>query len=228
MKNIILLLIVGLTGCINVKEDFDLNCTSECTVIQGFCTTTDNQAIKDLYVEIVYKKGAGLSSSVRRIKKAVTDENGFFKLEFYLQDSEMSGHALQLQAFVSDLQEVETYLTSDIYNTGHWKKYIHIHIRDTIVDGSFYLPKMAMLSINLNDFETVQDGDYFKIKTTFEDYVFNDEAVNLPNQIINIPVADGEINILEVSSKKNGEVTILEPLSIFIPVNENIELNYEY
>ncbi len=230
MKNIFILIMLALVGCHFVKEDFDTDCVSQCTVIQGFCTTTDNQPIEDLYIEIAFVEKSELHYSERRIENAVTDENGFYKMEFYLLDNELSAYPgyLQLRAFVTDLQEVDTYLASDSFYAGQWKKNLQIDTRDTIIDGSFYLPKMAMLNINLHKYTPVLSGDFFKVKTTFENYIFNREAENITNQIISIPVAVGENNILSVSYKKNGVVTNLDPIPIFIPENENVELDYEY
>lgn len=131
-----------MVGCISIKEDFEVGCISQCTIIQGTCTTTNNDPLEDLYIEIVHVEKHELNASFRRIKRAVIDENGFYKMEFYLEDNEISGYGgyLQPQAFVSDLQEVDTYLSPDSTETGQWKKYLQINTRDTIIDGSFYLP----------------------------------------------------------------------------------------
>ena len=254
MKKIIaVLLLIAVYGCSKTEDDTDNVCTSDCTILQGRFITLNNIGIEGVKVSLKYRISGGPlgGGSTRFIVETETDENGNFYKEFYIKDSELGESAdgyFKIDYDDTNL-DVSEYILSDNLigtTTQPLRQAIYsINNRDTIIGNTVYLPKKTHIEINLNNFIPIQDGDHFEVRTLYPfgaNIGYNDfleseyatgfsgfgtfEATDINNQF-NVFVAEEENNIIRILKIKNG-ISTLEDFTIYVPENNNIELNYEY
>lgn len=233
-KLILLLLIISFYGCEKIDDDFNDVCESECTVIEGTFTTANNEPIINVKVELDYRASTGTYGvSVRNIRRTTTDNNGYYRMEFFIEDNELGENAegyFRLQADVSEVENINNYIipSQNLEGLNNWDVIYSINTRDTIIDKSFYVPTKAILNVNLTNFNPIQENDFFKVISNYPGGSFGINADNINNQTIEVFVAENENNNIKISKRKNGIYTEIDELNLFIPDDETLELNYEY
>lgn len=244
------LLLLIFFGCSTTEDDTNVICNSDCTTFQGRFVTMNNEGLSGVKIELEYKIGGGIySSHVRKILKTSTDESGNFYKKFYILDKELglSGNgffkvniddsSLNVENYILTYNLIDNSITPLDYGIPI------INIRDTIIGNTFYLPKKTFITVKLNNFEPIQEGDYFSVRTLYpfgqhvgDNEFFNSEfstgfgptlKANGQNSQLNPFVAENEENMIQIARRKNGLNTI-ENLIIFVPSNNSIELNYDY
>lgn len=253
-KFILLLLILSLYGCSKTDDDTDNVCISNCTIIQGRFITLNNVGIQGVKVSLKYRISGSPpfgGGSTRLIVETETDENGNFYKEFYINDNELGESTdgyFKIDYDDTNL-DVNKYILSDnqIGTTTQplGEAIYSINSRDTIIGNTYYLPKKTNIIVNLNNFEPLQDGDYFEVRTLYpfgpnigdNDLIDSEYATGFSgwgtfkasviNSQLNPFVAENEENIIRIARRKNG-VNTTEDFPVFVPTNNTIELNYEY
>jgi hypothetical protein len=252
-KYIFLLLIVSFYGCSKIDDDTDNICTSNCTTLQGRFITLDNVGIKGVKVSLKYRISGGPlgGGSKRLIVDTETDESGNFSAEFYINDNELGETANGY--FKIDYEDryldVTKYILSDnqIGTTTQplGQAIYSISNRDTIIGNTYYLPKKTKIKVHLNNFDPLQDDDYFEVRTLYpfgpnigtNDFLDSEYSTGFSgwgtfkangiNSQLNPFVAQNERNIIRIARRKNG-VNTTEDFPVFVPPNNTIELSYEY
>ena len=254
MKKIIsFLLIISIFSCSKTEDDTDINCTSDCTTLQGRFITLDNQGIKGVKISINYRiPGGELGGGyTRKIAEVKTDQYGNFYKEFYIKDSELgdSTNGYFKVEIDNSMLDVNKYILSDnkIGSTSQPLGYAiySINNRDTIIGNTYYLPKKTHIKVNLNNYIPILTDDYFEVRTLYpfgpnigENNVLDSSfatgfsgwgtfLANNSNTQLNPFVAENEQNIIQIIRRKNG-VNSTEEFPMFIPSNNSIELNFEY
>ncbi|MCL6273019.1 hypothetical protein M3P19_03310 [Muricauda sp. 2012CJ35-5] len=226
------------------KDDTDLTCLSDCTLIQGQFLTSKGAPLQNVNVSINYYESHGIGASIRRIKKAKTDENGNFQMKFYINNDEL-GKVPGYFQFVYDYSELdsEVFIDSSEYNS-----YVigSIYSRDTIIDVEFYNPKKAYITINLNNFIPTNQDDFFTVSSLYPigRRIGQNQFISSPYQlgydgnkafataiyttVDSVLVAESDYNRLSIMKRKNGGETLEENHEIFVPVDSSIVLDYDY
>ena len=250
---ILTIIVFTLYSCSKTEDDTDNFCTTNCTTLQGRFVTANNVGISGVKILLKYKiPGGELGGGYQRmIVNTKTDVNGYFSKDFYIKDNEL-GNTAEGYFLIEydDLSlNVNQYILSDnqIGNTTQpLREAIYsISTRDTIIGGTYYLPKKALIKVNLNNFIPIQANDFFEVRTYYPfgpDIGFNN-TLNTPysmgfsgyetfvanslNTHLTPFVAEGEENIIRVYRRKNG-ISTSEEIQINIPPNNTIELNYDF
>jgi len=245
MKKTILLLLAILTIQSCDKDDTDLVCSTDCTVVQGQIVTAKDEPLANIPVAFNYYVGHGIGASIRRIKKTKTNENGNYSMQFFIKDEELGANAEGLFELRIDYGNLdpEVYMSVDPYYT---HAIFSIKKRDTIITKDFYNPKKAYITINLNDFTPTTDDDFFELKSAYPTglKIGNNEFINSEYQLgydgnkayatsmnttlDSVLVAESDYNLISISKRKNGGEIIDENHEVFVPENSNVELNYTY
>ncbi len=242
-----------LISCEKIEDDSNSNCTSNCTTLMGKFVSLDNVPIPNIKVEMRYRvSGGGFGGgSTRKLVNISSDKNGNFNKKFFIQDSELGMAApgfFQVHIDDSNLYVSKYIRTNNLIGNGYSDIGFAIYSisdRDTIIDKTFYFPKKAFIKVNLNNFAPIQENDFFEVQTLYpfgakvgSNTFLNSEystgfsgygnwrATNLNNSL-NVFVAEGENNIIRIYRRKNGENTS-EDILVKVPVNNSIELTYNY
>ena len=149
-KTILVLLIIFNTSCCE-EDDTALVCLSDCTFVQGQIVTADGKPLANIPIEFRHNSSRPYDSSIRRIKKATTDENGFYTMEFFIESDELGPEAkgsFELIIDYSRLDEKVYMNNSPFYDI----TISSINRRDTTITMDFYNPKKAYITVNLQDF----------------------------------------------------------------------------
>lgn len=249
MKKFILLVLILTTflNCSKTDDDIENLCNSNCTTLKGRIVSENNTPIKNIKLSLEYRiSHAPFSASTRIIKETETDENGFYSMEFYLEDSEIGeigqGYfALLINASNLSTEEYirkdEIYIAETIYS---------LPIRDTVIEKSFYIPTKEFITVTLNNFIPLNSNDKFEVQILYSsglnigqnDLIGSQYAsqlsdfgnyisINQFETFNNVIVARNEKNLITIIKVKNGIATT-ENLLIFVPENNNINLTYEY
>lgn len=255
MKNIMVFfaMVLILTSCEKIEDDTDNDCISNCATLSGKFVTLNNAPVPNIKVLFKYTISGGElgGGSTRKIVNEESDQNGKFYKNFFIKDSELGNSAQGYFLFEVDDSslDVNKYIRSNNLN-GNTTTRIGFTIysitnRDTIIDNTFYIPKKAYIKVNLNNFVPLQDDDYFEVQTLYpygtkigtnpflnSEYQtgfsgYGNWRATANNTLLNIFVAEGENNMVRIFRRKNGENTI-EDIPIFIPVNNTIELTFDY
>jgi hypothetical protein len=252
-KSILLLLILNIYSCSKIEDETNNICLSNCTILQGKFITTNNIGIEGIKVSLSYKSFGtlGTFNYTRLIAETQTDENGKFYQEFYVKENELGN--LANGCFIVDFDDAN--LDSNEYilsgyrietTTPPLEAFYSINSRDTIIGNTYYLPKKTDIKVILNNFNPLKEGDYFEVATfypfgpsiTTNNFLNSEYATGFSggsgmfkadgiNSKLNPFVADNEENIIQITRRKNGVFT-KENISVFVPINNTLELNYEY
>lgn len=251
-KMLFLLLILTYFGCTKTDDDTNKSCDSDCTTLQGKFITVNNEGVRGVKVSIDYKISGGPlgGGNIRKIAETVTVQDGNFYKEFYIKESELGNVDGYFKVLIDDSNlDVDKYILSDnligTTTTPLDFAIYQINVRDTIIGNTFYLPKKAHIKVNLNNFEPLQENDFFEVRTFYPfgaNVGYNEfldseydtgfsgwgtfQASGLSTQL-NPFVAENEQNIIRIVRRKNG-VTTSEDFPLFIPTNNSIELSYDY
>lgn len=252
----LLFVLIVFAGCIKEEDDSDNPLTAGYTTISGQVITSGNKPLKGVALQVTYIETHYLASYHSWLKReAATDANGHYSMSFNIKDDEIesyngqSSSYFELQIDFSSLDPDKYFLSyysyaSDFYHTRPSLK------QDTTCDVSFYMPAKDYITVNLNNFKPVQEGDRFEVQTFFpwgwgSESDENDDSNILTteygvsssgydnfvakseNQTFQVPVARNDTNIVRIIKLKNGVATP-EDHKIYIPENNNIELSYEY
>ncbi|TDD73791.1 hypothetical protein [Flavobacterium caseinilyticum] len=249
MKKIILLVLILTTflNCSKTDDDTENLCSSNCTTLKGRIVTENDTPLKNIKLRLDYRiSNAPFSASTRIIKETETDENGFYSMEFYLEDSEIGGNGQGYFALLIDESHLspENYIRkNDIYIA---EAIYSLPTRDTIINKSFYIPTKDFITVTLNNFLPLNSNDRFEVQTLYpsglkigqNDLIESQYAsqssgfgnyisINQVETFNNVIVARNEKNLITITKIKNGIATT-ENLLIFVPENNNINLTYEY
>lgn len=242
-KKILLLLIIFISSCCK-EDDTALVCISDCTVVQGQIVTSNGKPLANIPIEFRHNSNRPYSSSIRRIKKAITDENGYYNMEFFIESDELGSEAkgyFELIIDYSKLDEKVYMNNSPFYDI----TISSINSRDTTVTMDFYNPKKAYITVNLNGFDPIEEEDSFRLYSTYpiglkdmENGIWESgygsgsgpvfRATTPINKFDSVLVAESDSSRINVSRWKNGVNLMDEDTIIFIPKNNQIELNFTY
>lgn len=244
---LLLVLIILNQSCNKTDDDTENVCSTNCTILKGRFVTKNNIPLKNIKLRLDYRvSNAPFSANTRIIKETKTDEDGFYNMEFYLEDSEIGENGEGFFALLIDesnlnpdnyIRRDEIYIGDAIYS---------LPTRDTIIDKSFYIPTKEFITVNLNNFVPIEDNDHFEVRTRFPSGIYigqNDlidseyasQSSGFDNYTSSsqfeifdeVIVASNEMNLISIVKYKNG-VGSTEDFLIFIPENNDIELTYEY
>lgn len=245
-KILFLGLILTLNGCFKSDDDTKDFCNSDCTLIEGSFVTKNNTPVSGINLSLAYDISAPpFSGSTRKIRETKSNQQGNYKMEFFIKDSEIGNNEgfFKLLVDLSNLDD-NKYLIPD--NLPLLEAIYEINRRDTIIKKSFYIPTKAHITINLENFNPIQEGDIFKIQTLFpyglkigqntlldsqyragmtgfDDYI----AIAENQSFSNVVVAENENNIIRIIKIKNG-VAEPEDIQVFVPERNDINLTFEY
>ncbi|MEX0360726.1 MAG: hypothetical protein AB3N10_07015 [Allomuricauda sp.] len=242
MKDTIYLLLLAILAQSCDKDDTDLTCISDCTLIQGQFLTAKGAPLKNVKVGVNYYRSQGIGSSIRRIKKTSTDKNGNFKMQFYVNDDEL-GNVPGYFQFVYDYNglDPDVFIGTDYNSYGIGA----IHSRDTIISLEFYNPKKAFITANLNGFNPIKPEDHYKLNSQIPAglKIDNHNSWHSPYQIgsgtsfeaslVNtkldkVIVAENDSNRIYVLKRINGELDIINDTVFYVPEDNDIELTFHY
>lgn len=254
MKKIVLFsLILLFNGCSKTEDDTGNVCFSDCTTLQGKFITLNGVGVSGVKVSLKYIISGGPfgGGSTRIIVETETDENGNFYKEFYIKDSELGETAIgYFKVDYNDTYlDVNKYILSDnqIGTTTQplGQAIYSINSRDTIIGNTYYLPKKAHITVNLNNFVSIQEGDYFEVRTFYpfgayigeNDFLDSEYSTGFSgwgtfmadgiNSQLKPFVAENEQNIIRIIRRKDG-INTVEDFQIYVPTDNMIELNFEY
>jgi hypothetical protein len=226
------------------KDDTALKCLTDCTVVQGQLVTANGEPLKNIPVAFSHYVSHGIGGSYRRIKKTETDKNGFYRMEFFIEEDELGKYAKGLFELKIDYGELDprVYMNTQPF-------YIHtiysIAKRDTTMTLDFYNPKKTYISINLTNFLPTSSFDDFIVRsfyptgrkigqnslldTEYQIRQGSEVRANSVNTVSDsVLVASRDMNRIGVDRRKNGVELETEYFTIYVPENNNIELTYEY
>ena len=244
MKKTILALLAILTIQSCDKDDTDLVCSADCTVVQGQLVTAKGEPLANIPVAFNYYVGHGIGASIRRIKKTKTNENGNYNMQFFIKDEELGPNAegfFELEIDFGNL-DPEVYMSVDPYYT---HAIFSIKKRDTIITKDFYNPKKAYITVNLNNFTPTSETDAFIVRsfyptglkigqnslldTEYQIAQGTEVEANSTNTVSgSVLVALSDLNRIGVNRRKNGVDLETEYFTVYVPENNTIELNYTY
>jgi len=230
----LILILFSFYSCEKIDDDFNNVCNSDCTVIEGTFTTANNIPIKNVKIELDYRASNGtFGVSVRNIRQTITNDIGYYRMEFFIEDNELGESAdgyFRLQSDFSNVENTNDFIIPNNALNGldTYDVIYSINTRDTIINKSVYIPTKAILKINLTNYFPIQQNDFFNVVGTYPGGGFSFSANSQPNQLFEIEVAQNEISSIEVKKRKNGIISIVDEIDLFIPENEILELNYEY
>lgn len=248
MKKIILLMVIaiGLQSCSKTDDDTGNVCTDDCTTITGRFVTEGNTPLKGIEVIFEYKiSNTLIGGRTRIIGKTRTNDNGHYKMVFFLENHEIgNSHGyFQLLVNASNLNPQRLMRPNDLYSGAIMYS---LTTRDTIIDKSFYIPTKEHITVTLTGFSPVNADDFFEVRAYFPsglkigynqmiggEYQTGSAGAGKyyatsPNQTFNnVLVALNELNIVRVTRTKNG-VRTTEDVEVFVPENHNIHLTFNY
>lgn len=252
-KYLIILLIVFIFGCTLFNDDTNKVCTSNCTTIQGRFLTSNDEGLPDIKISLryIYHSGILNKKHVRDIFEIYTDKDGNYSEQFYIDDSELGDSVdgyFDIEIDDSNLDGYKYIRTDNSLNdeTMDNRMFIDfINTRDTVIDKTFYIPKKAFITVNLNNFIPQIENDYFEVRSRFpfgERIGYNKFldteyssgtsgwgtfVASGINSQLNVFVAENQNNIIRIARRKNG-VNSLEDFHVFVPIDNSIVLTYDY
>lgn len=133
------LFLVFIWSCDIVDNDTGLTCIEDCTGIFGKVYTRNNLAVKNVALVFRYQKSGGPESQyTRKIAKDVTDVDGKYDMNFYLQDDEISPGNAGLELYVKENTVGNAYF---YHSSGNLFGPIDSHdSRNVVLERNFYLP----------------------------------------------------------------------------------------
>ena len=243
-KTILVLLIIFNVSCCK-EDDTALVCLSDCTVVQGHIVTAEGKPLVNVPIELRHNSSRPYSSSIRRIKKAITDENGYYNLEFFIESDELGSEAKGYFELIIDYSKLDGKVYMN--NSPFYDITISpINRRDTTVTMDFYNPKKAYITVNLKGFNPEVEEDYFWVSSLYpsglkigQNEFLNSEyqlaydgnrfyATSTDTKIDSILVAESDYNLISISKRKNGGSVEDEYHEVYVPKNSKLELTYDY
>ncbi len=253
----LLFLLIVFAGCQKEDDDTDIPLTPGYTTISGHIVTSNNAPLKGVELELKYVERALLYSHSWLKKEAATDANGYYSMSFNIKDDEVETYEAQYSSNFelgfdfSNLDPDKYFLSyySVDRDSSFWFSVSPSLKKDTTYSISCYIPAKEYISVNLNNFNPVQEGDRFEVETYFPWGIKSEKEDNSnkflnteygisssgydnfvaenENQVYRVPVARNDTNIVRIIKEKNG-ITSSEDYKLFVPENNTIELTYEY
>lgn len=224
MKNAVYLLLALLLfiACEKREDDSDLECTANCTRIEGRVFTKDNMPVKNAEMIFKFQKSTGTNAIYTRIiADAKTDSNGNYAMDFYLKDEELSEGVGAFYLYMKKSGVRGNLFCHDDFSL--WDADIQdLTHRDTVVVKNLYLPTKKTVKVNLENFAPLANGDMFQVQyyypIGYENGTINslgnthyyqltginEYIANAPAASFDIDLADNEINIIQIAKIKNG------------------------
>ncbi len=188
-----------LNSCSRTVDDTNINCFSNCTTIQGYFVHSQNQGVSNIPLEFSSEHKQELTYYSRKIKEGNSSEDGFYSLDFYLEDREVSGYYnLMLQSDLGQFNSYEEFFgPSDYYDSGYWNiiNFSNGLERDSNYTFNFYLPQKAKVPVRLENFSPDYYSDYCKVYFR----VPCGEAIQKGDVFIPIDSLGATVELLEVN-----------------------------
>lgn len=249
MKRITYLLLALLlfTACEKTDDDSDLECTANCTRIEGRVFTKDNMPVKNAQMVFHYRKSNGFNSVYTRIlAKAKTDSNGNYAMDFYVKDEELGAFPGSFELYMKKSGVRGDLFYHDDFSLWDNRMY-SIYSRDTVMVRNLYLPTKKTVKVKLENFVPIAAGDMFQVQFHYPIGFETDEVnslgnhhyyqlsginqymavANAPSSTFDIKLADGEINFIGITKIKNG-VYSEEEHQILLDADSPTEFAYSY
>jgi hypothetical protein len=120
-----------------------------------------------------------------------------------------------------------------------------INQRDTIIERTYYFPRKTFITVNLNNFISIDETDNFEVQTLypFGLRIVNNSFLNTEfstgssgfgtfradgqNTSLQVFVAANEQNVIRIFRRKNG-ISTSEDFPMFIPLDNDIELSFDF
>ena len=247
MKKLLFLLTLILVSCSKTDDDLDSVCTGNCNTFSGQIKTADNKGIPNVKLTLDYYVSSELSSYRRKIGETRTDKNGFYNMSVFIKDAELGENSQGYFTLTLDSNKIndvldDTYLKPNVMlskNTKPEVVFYSILERNQDFINDFIIPKKGNVSIKLNNFNPIQEGDYFKATIKYSYSFLNDNWItyqdydgiygyaNKSPTIINVEtILNGNIH-LQISKKKNDMVENVEfEFELDNPNVYQLEFNY--
>jgi len=210
-------------ACEKVDNDTALVCTDNCTRIEGRIYTTANQPLKN--VQIVFQYIDYLEDGrtyYRKIDKVKTDSEGFYTMDFFLNDEELGSTNGRFELYIKDAT-LRSDLLYEEFNLNYGIE--DIESRDVVVTRNAFFATKKNVKIQLQNFAPLTPGDQFQVQVEFPTGFDNDDfnsngtlhqyqnsginrfVASGPSTEFTIPVANGELNFIKIIKTKNGVYT---------------------
>ncbi len=245
------LFILFLPACYSISDDTDLECFTDCSTIKGRFINSVDQPVPNIPLQFISKDQGELHNLTRIISETTTDLNGFFEMNFLLEDEEVgtpnADRWLKLRSDLDLFSSENYFVPADHNEDGFWDLQSYFHIpRDSLMVFNYYLTEKGSITVRLDNFTPVLNSDYFKVdfkislgkvvqdgdvlspEIPFHGLASSMEATEQSTFNPNVSVAVNDSTKLVVSKKKNGQVQI-EEFFIYITednINEPIVLYY--
>jgi hypothetical protein len=242
MKKIALTLFVLLLfqSCETEVDDTDKVCSENCTSVIGRIARADNTGIPNVKVTFSFLQRAPYDY-VRHIAEAYTDNNGNYEIIGNIKDREL-GTNKEFKISV-DIEQIEDALSNNFLKPSELLEEIGPKVDEIIIPGvenreqieivDFVVPYRSDLTINLNNFQPIEQVDQF-IFTNRVEYGFENQKIMVKygrtetlNEQFSFTTGIG-INKLKISKFKNA---IFETETQEVEITEtpsNMVLNIEY
>lgn len=233
------LLITVLTiSCFKKTDNSQFNspCFDSCTIVQGQFLTGNNEPIANLPIEIksVIKPTLGIGvTTTRNIASGKTDNNGFFSLQFGLNQNEYGqmANANVSIYFSIDKSKFESVTWYDNFGTNEFLG--GFSRKDTTLNVNIFFTSIAKVKVTLENFAPIKTGDKF--------YVMTYCGVGLNRHLDQTDQIDASQNVTEkeiyacgneqtklfIIKIKNG-VFIETDTTIYTPTGQTIPIKFSY
>lgn len=239
------LFLVFIWSCDIVDNDTGLTCIEDCTGIFGKVYTRNNLSVKNVALVFRYQKSGGPGSQyTRKIAKDVTDVDGRYDMNFYLQDDEIGPGNAGLELYVKENTVGNAYF---YHSSGNLFGPIDSpDSRNVVLERNFYLPTKKEIIIRLSNFVPLQANDSFSVlvmspcgfdRTEIDPATGNNHnyvteslyshVATSVTQTFEIAAALDALNFIRIMKIKDGAATI-ELLPIFVDANSNIVYDYQF
>jgi hypothetical protein len=241
MKRDLLIALIAFFAFISCRKvdnsSLDKPCTGSCVTITGRFTTSENQPLANVPIEIRSERSTSrYSYEVRRIAKTKTDENGYYAVQFALKDYE---YGLQATASV----HLEFSYDENQYLPIH-KYYKDIRLSyegaaferpDVTLVKNVYLPRLAKANVTLSGFTPPMDyaNNYFAVGTYSKAGADGQER-GVSGFIADASLITKEIAVggndstrFNIERRKNG-VTTIKDTTVYTPVGKVTRLTFQF
>jgi len=248
IKCLFLVLSICLVSCYGRDDETDKGCNGNCNIFTGRIYTENNIGVADVEITLSYSLNQIGANYNRIIAKSKTDNNGNYRIEAFIKDSEFNVGILHLTI---DENKVENSITNEFYKPSELVDEVAPRIneyffsdlenRSQIKTIDYKIPYKTNFVVNLNNFNSTNQDDKFGVGNRIE-YGFQSGYnkfltkqatgqgfgyANGLNTTITIPGVFGE-NYLSIYKFKSGLVDIsTETITVNNP-NTNPPLNYSY
>ena len=227
-------------------------CDSDCSTLRLRFFSNNNEPLQGVRVNLNYRisNPGFVGGSIRRIIENQSDENGLINNDFFIEDDELGALAkgfFSVDINDSNLDNDRFIRTDNLIGTPGTLGFpiFSINRRDTIIEKDYFFPRKTFITVNLNNFIPIDETDNFEVRTLYpfgpriENNSFLDTEFSIGssgfgtfradglNTSIRVFVAANQPNVIRVFRRKN-RVNTSEDFPMFIPLENEIELSFDY